>query len=68
LSGLQSPLQAVVVTVDTLPVDEQAEAIREGQVSVVGVVQLLFESGPKGGQAELGQFVEQRLGKHRQAP
>jgi hypothetical protein len=61
-------LQAVVVTADALPVDEQAEAILEGQVSVLGVVQLLFEGGPKGGQAELGQFVEQRLGQHGPSP
>jgi len=52
----------------TLPVDEQAKAILEWQFSVLGIVKLLFEGGTKSGQAELGQFVEQRLSKHSTSP
>jgi hypothetical protein len=44
-----------------LAVNEHAETILEGQVSVLGVVELLFESGAKGRQPESSQFVEQRL-------
>jgi len=44
--------------VGAFAVDEQAEAILEGQVRVLGVVKLLFEGSPKSRQAELGQFVE----------
>jgi len=64
----QSPLEAVVVAADAFPVDEQAETVLEGQSSVLGVVQLIFEGGAKSGQTELGQFVEQRLGKHSISP
>jgi hypothetical protein len=54
----QSPSEAVVVTADALAVDEQAEAILEGQVGVLRAVKLLFEGVTKSGQTELGQFVE----------
>jgi hypothetical protein len=50
--------QAVVVAVQALAVDQQAKTILEGQVGVLGVVELLFEGGTKSRQAELGQFVE----------
>jgi hypothetical protein len=60
----QAPLEAVVIAADALAVDEHAEAILEGQVGVLRVVQLLFEGLTKSGQAELGQFVEQWLSKH----
>jgi hypothetical protein len=43
----QSSLETVVVAADALAVDEQAEAILEGQVGVLGIVQLLFEGVPK---------------------
>jgi hypothetical protein len=65
---LQASFEAVVVAVRTLAVDEQAETILEGQVSVLGVVELLFEGGTEGRQAELGEFVEQRLGQHGTPP
>jgi hypothetical protein len=60
----QPPLEAVVFAADALAVDEQAETILEGQVGVLRAVKLLFESVTKSRQAELGQFVEQGLGKH----
>ena len=43
-------------------VDEEAEAILEGQIGVLRIVKLLFECDTKGGQPEPGQFVEQWLG------
>jgi hypothetical protein len=55
-------LQAVVVAVRALAIDEQAEAILEGQVRVVRVVQLLFKRDTKSRQAELGQLVQQGFG------
>jgi hypothetical protein len=61
-------LQAVVVAASALAVDEQAETILEGEVSVLRVVKLLFEGDTKSRQAELGQFVEQGLGQHRTPP
>ena len=42
-------MEAVVVTANALPVDEQAEAILEGQVGILRAVKLLFESGTKSG-------------------
>jgi hypothetical protein len=48
----------------TLAIDEESQAILEGQVSILGIVKLLFEGGTKSGQAKLGQFVEQWLGQH----
>jgi hypothetical protein len=43
--GFEAALQAGVVTVSAFVVDEQTEAILEGQVGILGAVQLLFESG-----------------------
>jgi hypothetical protein len=59
--SFEAALQASVVAVSAFVVDEQAEAILEGQVGILGLVELLFESGTESGQVELGQFVEQRL-------
>jgi hypothetical protein len=61
-------LQTVVVAMRALAVDEQAETILEGQVSILRIVELLFEGSTKSRQAELGQFVEQGLGQHRIPP
>ena len=54
----QPPSEAVVFPADALAVDEQAEAILEGQVGILRAVKLLFESVTKSRQTELGQFVE----------
>ena len=50
--GLQAALQAIVVTVQALAVDQQAETVLKGQVGVLGVVELLFKGGTKSRQPE----------------
>jgi hypothetical protein len=55
---LDATAQAVVSPAGGLNVDQQAEAFLEGQVVVLGVVQLLFQRSPETGQAEFAKFVE----------
>jgi hypothetical protein len=50
--------QAIVGAARGLDVQQQAEALFKGKVSIVGTVQLLFQRRPETGQAELAQFVE----------
>jgi hypothetical protein len=45
----QPPSEAVVFSANALAVDEQAKAILEGQVGVLGTVNLLFEGVTKSG-------------------
>jgi hypothetical protein len=52
----------------TLAVDEHAEPILKGHVSVLGVVELLFQGGTKGRQPKSSQFVEQWLSQHETPP
>jgi len=54
--------------VGALAVDEQAKSILKGQVSILGVAELLLESGTEGRQPELGEFVEQWLSQHGTPP
>jgi hypothetical protein len=50
--------QAVVGPTGGLNIDQQAEALFEGQFSILGVVQLLFQRRSETGQMEFAKFVE----------
>jgi len=55
---LDATAQAVVSPAGGLNVDQQTEAFLEGQVVVLGIVQLLFQRSPETGQVEFAKFVE----------
>jgi hypothetical protein len=55
---LDATAQAVVSPASGLDVDQQAEALLEGQLSILGIVKLLFQRSPETGQMEFSKFVE----------
>jgi hypothetical protein len=61
LGSLEAAMEALVVTMRALTINEQAQAILEGHLGIVGVVELFFKGQPESGQTELGQFIEQGL-------
>jgi hypothetical protein len=56
--GLETAAQAVVGSSGGLDIDQQAKAFFKGQLCVLWVLHLLFESETESGQLEFGQFVE----------
>jgi hypothetical protein len=55
---LKTTLEAIVGPAGDLDIHQQAQPLFEGQVGIVGALQLLLERSSETGKAELGQFVE----------
>jgi hypothetical protein len=55
---LDATTQAVVSPTGGLNIDQQAEALFEGQFSILGIVKLFFQRSPETGQMEFSKFVE----------
>jgi hypothetical protein len=55
---LDAAVQAVVGSAGGLNIDQQAEALFEGQFDILGIVQLLFQCRPETGQVKFAKFVE----------
>lgn len=59
------PLQAAVVAVLGLPVDEHPQALLEGEGLVVGAFELLREGAGHAREVERVELLEGRVGEHR---
>jgi hypothetical protein len=52
------------MAVGAFPVHQERQALFESQFGVLWIVELFLQTLSKGGQAELNEFVEQRLDEH----
>jgi hypothetical protein len=57
-------LNAAVMAAGAFLVHEQRQALFKSEFGIVGIVELFGQALPKGGQVQLGEFVEQGLGQH----
>jgi hypothetical protein len=55
---LDGSLDAPVMAAGTFQVHQERQAFFEGEFCVFGIVELLLQAIPKGGQMELDEFVE----------
>jgi hypothetical protein len=64
IGQLDSPLGAAIMATGAFPVDQKRQSFLKGQFGIFWVGKLLLQAVTEGRQAQLNEFVEQRLDKH----
>ena len=64
IGQFDAPLDAPFVAVGAFPVDQERQAFLEGQFGIFRIVELFLQPVPESGQAQLDEFVKQRLDEH----